>query len=80
MTDELFNTFFANQCTLLNNSNILPDNLAKLTNKPTDDIAKIVDHLDPNKVQGHHMLSILMIILCVGIQLVSHYRQFLMFV
>ena len=30
---ELFNTFFANKCTLLNNSIVLPNNLAKLTNK-----------------------------------------------
>ena len=27
--DKLFNTFFANQCTLLNNSSVLPINLAK---------------------------------------------------
>ena len=28
---ELFNTFFANQCTVMNNSSVLPNNLAKLT-------------------------------------------------
>ena len=28
---EPFNTFFANQCTLLNNRSVLPNNLAKLT-------------------------------------------------
>ena len=59
-----FNTFFANQCTLLNNSSVLPDNLAKLTNKSldlvnfsTNDISKIINNLDPNKAHGHDMLS-----------------------
>ena len=68
---ELFNTFFANQCTLLNNSSVLPSNLAKLTNKSldtvnfsTDDISKIINNLDPNKAHGHDMLSIRMIKLC----------------
>ena len=59
-----FNTFFANQCTLLNNSSVLPDNLAKLTNKSldlvnfsTNDISEIINNLDPNKAHGHDMLS-----------------------
>ena len=63
---ELFNIFFANQCTLLNNSSVLPNNLAKLTNKSlnkvnflTDDISKIINNLDPNKAHGHDMLSII---------------------
>ena len=49
---ELFNTFFANQCTLLNNSSVLPNNLTKLTNKSlntvnfsTDDISKIINKM-----------------------------------
>ena len=61
--------FFANQCTLLNNSSALSNNLAKVTNRQldtvnfsTDDISKIirsfiVNNLDPNKVHGHDMLS-----------------------
>ena len=55
----------------MNKSSVLPDNLAKLTNKPldsvnfsTDDIPKILNNLDPNKAQGHNMLSIRMITLC----------------
>ena len=63
---ELFNIFFANQCTLLNNSSVLPNNLAKLTNKSldtvnfsTDGISKIINTLDPNKAHGHDMLSII---------------------
>ena len=65
---ELLNIFFANQCTLLNNSSVLPNNLAKLTNKSldpvnfsSDDISKIIKNLDPNKAHGHDMLSIRMI-------------------
>ena len=68
---ELFNTFFANQCTLLNNSSVLPNNLVKLTNKSlhrvsfsTDCISKIINNLDPNKAYGHDMLSVRMIKLC----------------
>ena len=68
---ELFNTFFANQCTLLNNSSVLPNNLAKLTNKSldtvnfsTDYIFKIINNFDTNKAHSHDMLSISMIKLC----------------
>ena len=68
---ELYNTFFANQCTLLNNSSILPDNLAKLTNKSldsvnftTNDISKILNNLDPINAHSHDILSIRTIKLC----------------
>ena len=68
---ELFNTFLPNQCTLLNNSNVLPNNLAKLTNKSldlvnflTDGISRLKNNFDPNKAQGHNMLSIRMIKSC----------------
>ena len=57
--------FFANQCTLLNNSSVLLNNLAKLTNKSpnsvnfsTDGISEIINNLDPNKDHGHDLLSI----------------------
>ena len=62
---ELFNNFFVNQCTLLNNISVLPNNLAELTikslvsvNFSTDDISKIINNLVPNKDHGHDMLSI----------------------
>ena len=68
---ELFNHFFANQCSLLSNNSVLPTNLPQLTKKcpdlihfPRSDIAKIIIHLDPNKAHGHDMLSIRMIKLC----------------
>ena len=57
--------FFANQCTLLNNSSVLPNNLAKLTNKSLDSanfssdvICKIINNADLNKAHGHDMLRI----------------------
>ena len=68
---ELFNHFFVNQCSLLSNNSVLPTDLPQLTNKCLDsihfssnDIAKIISHLDPNKAHGHDMLSIRMIKLC----------------
>ena len=67
---ELFNTFFAYQCTL-EEQQCLANNLAKLINKSldtvnfsTDDISKLINNLDPNKAHGHDMLSIQMIKLC----------------
>ena len=55
----------------MNNSSVLLNNLAKLTNESpdtfnfsTDDISKITNNLDPNKAHGHDMLSIRMIKLC----------------
>ena len=50
---------------------VLLDNLEKLYNKSldsvnfsTDDIAKVINNLDPNKNHGHDVLIILMIKLC----------------
>ena len=64
---QLCNTFWANQCTLLNNSSVLLNNLAKLTNKSLDTdnfsidgISKKISNLDSNEAHGHDMLSIRM--------------------
>ena len=64
---ELFNHFFVNQCPLLSNNSVLPIDLPQLTNKCLDsihfsssEIAKIISHLDPNKVHSQDMLSIRM--------------------
>ena len=46
---ELFNTFFANQCTLLSNSSALPNNLAKLTNKLLDTVNVVPVHKKEDK-------------------------------
>ena len=67
----MHHAFFANQYSLLNNSNVLHNNLAKLTNISLDtvnfstgDISKIINNLDLDKAHGHDMLSIRMIKLC----------------
>ena len=58
---ELFSSFFANQCTLMNNNSQLPQNLPYKTNERlssvtiTDDgILKIIAKLDPSKVLGQY--------------------------
>ena len=63
--------FFVNQCSLLINNSVLPANLPQLTSKCLDsvhfssnDMAKIISRLDPNKAHGHDILSIRMIKLC----------------
>ena len=70
---ELFNSFFANQCSLIKNTSVLPTNCESLTDKSlsnitfTDnDIWKIIKCLDPNKAHGHDMISIRMLKLCRG--------------
>ena len=62
---ELFNTFFAEQCSLPKNDSALPKNLQFLNKKRLSDfqisnenIIKTINNTDPNKVQGHDMISI----------------------
>ena len=68
---ELINNFFANQCSLIKNSNVLPSVLFKRTENVissidfgSDDIAKIIQKLDLNKAHGHDMISIRMLKIC----------------
>ena len=68
---KLFNNFFANQCSLINNSRELPSVLFKWTENfisfisfGSDDIAKIIPMLDPNKAHDHDMIRIRMIKIC----------------
>ena len=67
---ELFNSFFANLCSLINNSQ-LPPTLSYKTNErlssvkiTDDDILKIITKLDQNKAHGHDKISIRMIKMC----------------
>ena len=67
----LFNNFFANQCSPVKNSNVLPSVLFKRTENvissidfSSDDIAKIIQKLDSNKAHGHDMISICMLKIC----------------
>ena len=68
---ELFNAFFAKQCSLIDNNSSLPKNLIYLTEKrlskisfSEDDIAKIIQNLDPNKAHCHDQISIRMLKIC----------------
>ena len=65
---ETFNSFFAEQCSLMNNSSKLPSTFLKETDKfipsiafSSSDITRIIQDLDPNKVHGHDMISIPML-------------------
>ena len=68
---ELFNSFFAEQCSILQKSSKLPTNLApradqSLTsiNFSQDDIVKTVQNLNPDRAHGPDKISILIIKIC----------------
>ena len=68
---ELFNSFFANQCSLIKSNSQLPRTLCYKTNERlsslkiiSDGTLKIIAKIDPNKVHGHDMISIRMIKIC----------------
>ena len=68
---ELFNSFFAKQCTVINNSNIMPSELLLKTDKflsnitfSSNDILKIIQNLDSEKAHGFDRISIRMLKIC----------------
>ena len=68
---NIFNNFFANQCSIVSNNSELPVILTRKTHESlstidfsTNDILKIIRNLDPNKAHGHDMISIRMIKIC----------------
>ena len=68
---ELFNCFFAKQCSIIDNSSELPSNISKKADKSistvtftSDDIATLIQNLEPDKAHGHDLLSIRMLKLC----------------
>ena len=68
---ELFDSFFANQCSLINNNSQLPRTLSYKTNErlysikiTDDDILKTITMLDSNKAHGHDKMNIGMINIC----------------
>ena len=68
---ELFNSFFAKQCSLIKNDSKLPPRLHFLTDKRLSmvrfvntDILKIIQNLNPNKAHGHDKVSIWMLKIC----------------
>ena len=69
---ELFNNFFANQCSQINSSSWFPSVLFKWVENVifsiifgSDNIAKIIQKLDLNNAHGHDMISIRMFKICV---------------
>ena len=68
---EIFNNFFAQQCTLVENSSKLTidsfkraNNLLSTISFTKDDIAKIIKNVNPNKAHGFNMISIRMLKIC----------------
>ena len=68
---QLFNSYFSEQCTLLQNISNLPKTCSKNSNNiletiifSKEDIYKTTKNLDPNKPHGHNMIIICMIKLC----------------
>ena len=68
---NIFNSFFANQCTLVSNNSVLPSEYTYMTKEhiqsitfTESDVIKIIRDLDVNKAHGHDNISIRMIKLC----------------
>ena len=68
---NIFNEYFAEQCTLLKNSSVLPINQTFLTQSRLtsldfneEDILKIIRALNIHKVHGHDDISIRMVKIC----------------
>ena len=68
---DIFNKFFAEQCTPLKNDSKLPSNQIYLTqsrlgslNFNEDEILKIIRALNPHKVHGYDDISVRMIKIC----------------
>ena len=66
----IFNVFFTNQCSILNNGSIIPEISYKTDKRTRDinflpsDLSKIIKNLYPNKALGHDNISVKMIQMC----------------
>ena len=68
---EIFNSFFAKQCSLIDNGCTLPSLFRLITGKSLsdvnfsiEDIKNIINKLDSNEAHGHDMVIICMLKLC----------------
>ena len=68
---ELFNSFFAKQCTYIETGSNLPTHILRRTNESLntinfteDDILNVIRKLDPSKAHGHDQISIRMVQIC----------------
>ena len=64
---DLFNSFFAKQCSIIENNSVLPSSTNPITDQylaniefTKDDTKRIICKLDPNKAHGHDVISIRM--------------------
>ena len=65
---ELFNSFFAKQCSIIENNSVLPSSTIPVTDQylanidfTKDDIKSIICNFDPNKAHGHDMINTLIL-------------------
>ena len=65
---DLFNSFFAKQCSIIENNSVLPSSINRITDQylaniefMKDDAKRIICKLDPYETRGHDMVSILML-------------------
>ena len=67
---SIFNVFFTNQYSILNNGSIIPEISYKTDKRTRDinflpsDLSKIIKNLNPNKAHGHDNISVKMIQMC----------------
>ena len=68
---NIFNKYFASQCTTINNNSVLPSTLNHLTddklssfNISSEVIFQLIKNLDPNKAHGYDDISVKMLKLC----------------
>ena len=69
---NIFNKYYASQCTTINHNSALSSTLNHLTddklssfNISSEVIFQLIKNLDPNKAQGHYEISLKMLKLCV---------------
>ena len=62
---DLFNSFFAKPCSVIENNSVLSSSTIPVTDQylanielTKDDIKRIINKLDPNEAHGHDMISI----------------------
>ena len=68
---EIFNTFYAEQCSIIPNRSVLPSQLTLLSESSLTNchfskrgILQVIKNLDSNKAHGHDIISIRMLKLC----------------
>ena len=81
---QIFNSFLAEQCLLINSDSSFPSEIIKKTDNclhsvrfSTEDILQIIKNLDSNKAHGYDEISIRMLKICGSFVCTSNYLQVL---